>query len=112
MERERQEREKELEKERQEQALHNHFEKSLRAAQQRVSNNSSVLIIFIQGAVPKCNLKFTRFWIDKSVNVRRTATTVCSFFRLNNLESNGAILASDSVSVRQNKRCQVTSEVR
>lgn len=37
LERERQEKERELEKERQEQALHNHFEKSLRAAQQRVS---------------------------------------------------------------------------
>lgn len=37
LERDRQEKERELEKERQEQALHNHFEKSLRAAQQRVS---------------------------------------------------------------------------
>lgn len=37
LERERQEKERELEKERQEQALHNHFEKSLRAVHQRVS---------------------------------------------------------------------------
>lgn len=37
LERERQEKERELEKERQEQALQNHFEKSLRAAQQRVN---------------------------------------------------------------------------
>lgn len=43
MERERQEKERELEKERQEQALQNHFEKSLRAAQQRVSGSFNML---------------------------------------------------------------------
>ena len=44
--REKQERERELEKERQDQALHNHFEKSLRAAQQKVLGrfNSDVLV--------------------------------------------------------------------
>lgn len=44
MERDRQEKERELEKERQEQALQNHFEKSLRAAQQRVCNNFNNLV--------------------------------------------------------------------
>lgn len=43
MERERQEKERELEKERQEQALQNHFEKSLRAAQQRVSSSFNMV---------------------------------------------------------------------
>lgn len=49
LERDRQEKERELEKERQEQALHNHFEKSLRAAQQRVSSNhfNSNIMIFV-----------------------------------------------------------------